>query len=339
MSDVHAAPEAAPTAIPDAATVSEQAAEPLTHADKVDGIVQDVAEKIEQRETAKQYKRSPAGQFASKIEAPQESALQESKPADIRHGGGPIAWKADMRQRFTALPPDLQDYIMEREQSAHGRISQLGESATAAQAVNDVAERYRDVLPANMPTPVVVEHLLSAHKQLETDPVGSLKILAESYGIDLRSLASGEAQPFDHMALAEVHLDAIREARAEARAEALVEQFTGSVEHWDDLSADIYGQAVALLQANPAISHRELLQKAHDRATRVSETFASRREAERAVTEREREQKAALERSKRATEAKRHISLNVRSSAAAQVRQGNWEDTLHEVAARIHGRG
>lgn len=186
----------------------------------------------------------------------------------------------------------------------------------------------------------MIEYLLAAQKEITRDAPGAIRQLAESCGVDLRALVDGsapqaQAPEFDHQAMAEMHAESIREAREEAHASALVEYFSETTPDFNGLEADVLEQVLAIRARSPDMPSKEVLTKAYQRATRINDGYVQRRDGEKVQAETEAKARETQDRAKRAADAKRIGSINVKSTAAAPPKRGNWEDTMREVANRI----
>jgi hypothetical protein len=216
------------------------------------------------------------------------------------------------------LDPEVRALWSKREYESHSKISELGKSAKAAEPIRSIAERYRPVL-GDMPEHVAFEHLLAAQHMLTTKPREAIKMLAENVGVDLAELAAQDSVTRSRQAI-----------EADVRATITVDAFAQSATHFEEVAADVLEQCVVIRSNNPQMQPERVLQLAYDRALKINARVSAEREQ---AENRKREDDVK----RRASEAKRMASLNVKSFSAAPARKGTWEETLRAVGEKIAG--
>jgi hypothetical protein len=246
----------------------------------------------------------------------------------------PQSWPAKLRGHWDTLAPEVQQQIAEREQQAHQRITRGGEAEKYIGQLAEACERWAPGIPPEQ-RPEAVQRLLAAHHALETNPEQAIRWLAQQYGVNVggHDPAQYEAQ---QAMLAEQAMHHLYSERSQ-RLDKLVTKFAGDkLDHWKDLEADIVAHA-KVLRDDHDLTDKEKLELAYRRALAGNPAVADRiagnkRKAHEAQTEAERKRKAA--------EAKRLASLNVRSvdGKAPKPARKSLEEEMADVYDRVAGR-
>lgn len=200
----------------------------------------------------------------------------------------PASWSAEMKAKWAALPSEAQQYVAQREQEAHSKISQLGQYAKQMEPVREVLDAHQAYL-RNVPMPPtqLLNKLLDASRRLDTgDAVGVIRELIQNYRVDPFTLiddGTQTQQPDPKVANLERQLAQLQheqqqwraqqeqqvKAAEEAKLNALyseVDQFAKDKADWSTLQADIIANVAAIREAKPQASNAEVLQDAYDRA-------------------------------------------------------------------------
>lgn len=200
----------------------------------------------------------------------------------------PASWSAEMKAKWAALPSEAQQYVAQREQEAHSKISQLGQYAKQMEPVREVLDAHQAYL-RNVPMPPtqLLNKLLDASRRLDTgDAVGVIRELIQNYRVDPFTLIDDGAtqqQSSPEVARLERELAQMRaeqqqwrsereqqvKSAEEAKLNALyseVDQFAKDKADWSTLQADIIANVAAIREAKPQASNAEVLQDAYDRA-------------------------------------------------------------------------
>jgi hypothetical protein len=243
-------------------------------------------------------RRGTNGQFRS------NAPTRGDEPDDY-----PKSYVAHHRDYWKTLAPDFRGYLSQREQEAHGRISELGQGVAT---YRQVSERYQHAIPQGMPHHVAYEHMLAAAEAMEREPEKAFRYLAQHYNLDLRKLAGDSGGP------------------SEATLRLSVDKFAKDKEFFADLEDDIVDQIRVIRAREPNASTEDVLQRAYDRAARINQKVSTAIETKRRATE---EQERAEATRKKGDEARRAARINVRSSPASVHRSGrSWEETLEAAA-------
>jgi len=122
-----------------------------------------------------------------------ESSTKESVKTEVKYKA-PAAWKAGAKERWTALPPDVQEEVVRRERESSIAIQEGTESRKAVDTFNRMLEPYRSVMAAegtNDPI-VAVQNLMQTATTLRLGtPIQKATLIArliEHYGVDVRTL-------------------------------------------------------------------------------------------------------------------------------------------------------
>lgn len=251
-----------------------------------------------------------------------ERAYDNAQPAEAPRADGPEddfpqSYKADFRQHWQTLPPEAKQYLTQREREAHTKISELGQVQKSFESFKGVTERFKHRIPDGMAEHQAYEYLLAAQDLLEENPEHGIRMLAESYGVNLGAMRDdGRAQADNRKQLV-----------------GAIEKFKGGKEHWAELEEDMIDQIHALRARDPHMPAEQILQQAYDRAMRVNQNVWQQVESKRQA---EAQAKEFEENKKRADAAKRAASLNVRGSHASPAKSGSWQDTMRAVADRVY---
>lgn len=287
-----------------------------------------------------------------KDQNPAETAAEPPKVAAI---DPPLSWSAEKKALWPSLSPDAQAYIAQREGEAHKRISELGQQVKAFEPFQRVYEPLRQAAARSGATPdQALERLLAANDYLERDAAGAIKWLAEAYGVNLSGSQSatpegGEESGEVRALKAEISSlkrmvgETANKVTARERSEAektraaldsIVNDFSKDKADLPEIENDFVAHITAIRQAEPDLPHEKVLEKAYEAARWANPNTRAKMLAEQ---DKQRAEKAEAERKKKAEEAKKAGSLNVKGTAASPAKKGNWEQTLREVGERIAG--
>ena len=102
--------------------------------------------------------RGADGKFASREPKEPETVEPEAAPVEAKTNDQnvpdaekaepatpaidpPVSWSREMREKWTGLPPEAQQYIAQRESEAHSQISRLGQQVKAIEPVVKTLEQ------------------------------------------------------------------------------------------------------------------------------------------------------------------------------------------------------
>jgi hypothetical protein len=235
---------------------------------------------------------------------------------------------------WAAMPKEAQQLFLEREQEAQAKISQYGREVaelkkaggTSAE-LGDVVGRYSAYIPRGqdgqpMPAPAVMEHLLAAHAMLESQPAPALQALAAHYGVNLGALANDPdaAQQQQHLVSQfQQESQRIQQEVAQLRATQQqwqhqrqqylhreIESLISGKQHWSQIEDECLRQVNAVREQNPSLFEMDPLRVVRDAVERAEKIvgISAKRDIEEAA--------------KKAAEAKRLASLNIKSRAGGK---------------------
>lgn len=346
---------AAPAAADTAAIANVQTAEPANVMDSIEQSMSAAYDKINPpRETTGQFKgkdkpvETPAEAAAPSDPAPQE--LKDQNPAETvveppktAAIDAPLSWSAEMKAKFGSLPPDAQSYIAQREGEAHKRISELGQQVKAIEPIRNVVEHYRETFQRNGVAPADgIARMLSVEAMLERDPEGAIHEIARAYGVNLSGSQPAEpGQESGEVRALKAEIQALKRTVGETVSKVTARERSEQEREQTELASTIekfskdkpHFEAVRTVMAGLMTSGAaETLEDAYDMAVHANKSIRESLEAEKRKAA---ETEAAEQAKKKATDAKKLGSLNVKSTSASPAKRGNWEQTLREVGERI----
>jgi hypothetical protein len=230
---------------------------------------------------------------------------------------------------WAAMPQEARDLFLQREQESQAKISQYGREVaelkkaggTSAE-LGEIVSRYsahipRDATGQPMPALAVMEHLLAAHAMLESQPAAAVQALANYYGVNLGAFAHDpDAAQHQQQLVGAFQQESQRIQQEVAQLKATQQQWThqrqqylqqeilrliDGKEHWNQIEPEVVRQLEAVRSQDPSAYELDSLRavrEAIDRAEKITGVH---------------DKKAAEEARKKALEAKRLASLNVRS--------------------------
>ena len=287
---------------------------------------------------------APAETKAEDQTSPDAEEPEPAKPAIEP----PVSWSREMRDKWTALPPEAQAYIAQRESEAHSQISRLGQQVKAFEPVAKTLEQYRTTFERNgLSYDKGLEALLAAQSMLDANPRAAILEIARTYGVDLgaqapanddaRLVLSLQSQVAElQRQIAETRTDvnagkAEKVAAAQAALEQEVTEFAKTAPYFKEVEDEVVAQIAAIRTRHPELTHRQLLERAYKNAVRVDETISAKIEADRKAEE-------AKKAREQAEKAKKVASLNVKSSSQARPASRSIDDDLAAVYDRIQSR-
>lgn len=293
--------------------------------------------------------RGPDGKFLPKEAAPEkveaakdlpstdaakasEVAAQPATPAP------PAGWTAAEKAEWQKLPPAVQAAVSRRE----------AEIARGGQQWSEEKRRYEAVLAPvaeasrrnGLPTEEGLKRLLDAQNRLEADPSGAIKWLAQSYGVNLATLAGHQpdevpsAQTPDIEALVRQHVQRSvapivapiqqrwqqEEQRQNDMTMQTIQSFAAAPghEHYPAVEATIALILPQVIEENPGWTAEQKLQEAYDRALYATPATRQQVLAAKESAEAEKRQKEAAARATKARAASVSVTGSPQGSAAPE---------------------
>lgn len=253
-------------------------------------------EESEPQETPSPRARDERGRFASTSSQPQVS--DQASRTEASEASEPIAppysWSADNKELFAKLPREMQDYVIKREQERESFVGRKAQEVSAVREkyapVERIVTQYGDTFKkANLDPYQGIESLVLAQQYLDKDPVGALRLMAQSYGLDLSQLASGaestqaaQPQAYPQMHYLTNELETIRGKLAAIEHEKVAQQQRAAVSEVESFAnemdssgklvrpymADVHEQMMdevrLIRQRQPELPARQILQQAYE---------------------------------------------------------------------------
>ena len=271
-------------------------------------------------------------------EEPTESNEDPQQPTDGVKAPGSL--NEAMRRQWGALPREAQQWISEREAQAQQKITeqgqQLSELQRGAHAAMPHLEHVERIARETGLTPdATLQHWAAADHFLKTNPEGAIRYLAQAHGVDLGQFADDpqlqqaremQAQQIEAMRAEHAQWQQQREQQ-EQHLTAAINRFAEGKPYWPQIESQVVQQLFAMKMADPGRVQADplgALKEAESLAIKLSGIELPERKAEA---------------KKKADEAKRLASLNVRSSSSSpNVKFTSMEDEMASVYERLHGR-
>lgn len=300
--------------------------------------------------------RDGGGKFVStkpvEDQSPEPVAPEPAQPA-IQ---APVSWSAEMKAKFGTLPPDVQEYLNKRDSETHSAITRLGQQVKQTEPLTQILEQNRDTFTKyGLKFEDGIIALLKAQRELETNGPAAIQHLAREFGVDLSQFAApqeGEGQPNREVAALNAkfaHLERqlnetssrvmTREQREAEQTrqslEALITEFAKTKPDYAEIEDDLASLIPVVKARNPGLSNKEILEAAYEQAQWINPDRRARKlEADKKAAE----AKAAEDARKKATDAKRLQSINVRTGDRAREAPKSVDDELSAIALKHYGR-
>ena len=318
--------------------------------EEYDRLTAESSEEETPSDAPQEQTEDPAAKAAEETDQPSDKAGETEKPGQADQSiDPPNSWSAEGKAKWASIPLEAQKIIAEREEQSHKTITSQGQYVAALKPVTDLLQNspYRDQNPTEMLT-----KLVQAQAYIDRSPEEGLKWLADSYGVDLRSLAGvtqdqdGFEDTFrdprvDHVSkqleTTQRELQAANQQIQElggfvssqqqkaleaeqAEMSTAIDKFAEGKPYVEELFQDILNEVTFLKSTNPKAAHKDVLEKAYERALNNSPTFKEKVAQEKAEKDRQ-EAEAKL------AKARKTQSTNVRSnvSPGRQVAD-SWDD-------------
>jgi hypothetical protein len=190
--------------------------------------------------------RDEQGRFA-KAEADKATAApipdqdttkaSETAPSTAQNAP-PVSWSAEAKAEWAKLPPAIQTAVLKRETEASDGFRQKSEEIKRYESVIQPAAQRAQQLGVGPDQ--FITNMIATEQALNRDPAGSIRWLAQQYGVDLSTLsqAPDPQQPATapQQVLAPVY-DEIQQVRSQVdqisriHAEASIQDFARNPEH------------------------------------------------------------------------------------------------------------
>lgn len=173
---------------------------------EIDSASSEISEATESVETENieedlvEAEEAPESAETSDEELDEEENIQDS---DEQVAKTPASWNAEMKEKFSKLPPDVQQYMLKRESERDAFVEQKSQEYNRIKQEYDSIESnfdsVRHVLQqTGLNTAQATQELVGLWKFAEQDPVGYVSHFLASKGIDLQQLAQGQVDPVQY---------------------------------------------------------------------------------------------------------------------------------------------
>lgn len=309
--------------------------------------------------------QAAAEEGSEATESGEESEAGQPEDEEVEAATPPIdppqSWPAEMKERFSALPPEFRDiatFAAQRDKEQGDAISRMGEEVHAVkeqltqyEPLGKVIEAYKDEFDRRGIHPAqAFSSLIQAQRMLDQNPLGGLVQLGRSYGIDLLPMLQHhgvqvqqpqqgrqQQQVDPKVAALESQLEEIKgkmtaqerlvQEAEEQRLHQMITEFAKDKPYFEEAKPVM----ATFLQAG----HAKTLDEAYDMAVNAMPSVRERirQEARRAeAAKREAEQKAKAEAARKST------AVNVKSGTSGSSNNPQtMDDTLNEIARRVYG--
>lgn len=282
--------------------------------------------------------RAGAANATPAVEVPGSSTAAPPEPA-LPAIEAPQSLPADVKAKWSTLPPDVQKVWAERESEAHKKITTDGERLKSLSAFEEVLKPFESRLQqVQAPPAEYVRRLASADQMLASNFEQGIQEIYRLYGRDPRAAVHPGQQPDPNSALIskitelETRLRERETADEQSRLNAAtqqIEQFKKDRPHFDD--------AVDLMDKFIRSGVAKGLDDAYDMAINASPEIRAKREA---AAKAEADKKAAEEAKARAAKDAKIVPLAKRpgSTPTAPIKGTSWEQTVDRVAKEVASR-
>jgi hypothetical protein len=282
--------------------------------------------------------RSPDGKFATKKAAPAaDPAAPAPAPAPVAETyKPPQSWKAQIRERWASLPPEVQAEVVRREREVEGNLRESAEAKKGWSQFRETVTPYEAMLRAEGVDPIrAVGSLLQTMAALRTAPpqhkAAMVANMVKSFGVPIDALDAalvGEAsQPQSQAPYRDPRVDqlfsrleqaqAARQQQTQAQAQQEIQSVAGE-EFFEDVREDMADLIDAASRRGVALSLKDAYSRAVKLNPATSEVLAQRDAAKAATT------------ANAATAAARKASSSVRPNPGGAVEGNREPDSLRD---------
>lgn len=287
--------------------------------------------------------QAPPASENEAVQAQDPAAEQATAPAIEP----PVSWTAEMKAKWSSLPPDVQAYASLREKETTQALSRYGQQVKQFEPIANVLAQHRATFERNGVTPEQgLPLLLQAQAMLDQDPVSGIAAIARQYGIDLGALQGAQVHSPELVSLrAEIanlkqelsetssHVRSSKQQDQDQKIQALEKQildFRTANPDFDLVEAEVISLIPMIRGKEPGLSEKEILAKAYDQAAWLNPDLRTKRTAAEQA-------KAAEAARKKAEDAKKVNSINVKSTTAARPAAKTWDEDLAAIAMKHYG--
>lgn len=121
--------------------------------------------------------------------AAEEQATSQKSAVTDEWMDAPKAYTKEYQESFKALSPEWRKYLIEREKQSEKGFSELGNKLSAYKWADEAFGSRQERLGklGFQSSREYLEHLAAIDDAMEKDPVGTLRMLSEAYGVNLNN--------------------------------------------------------------------------------------------------------------------------------------------------------
>lgn len=306
--------------------------------------------------------RDEQGRFVARETKAEEAPADEAAPAEEVQAEAqeleapkstveaPRAWTADAKAKWATLPPDLQTYVASREQELQEVRTATGRLEAEYRPLREALKQYEPYLNqvAHGDVAGYVNRMLAASYAMDTDPAGTIKALADAYGVDLGQIYDPLAEPPNpevvRLRQENDRLKAAQQAAERQRATStevaqqqavgkLVDEFYSKHPDAREIEDDFAAEIAAIRHKEPNLDLAAVLEKAYERAAWANPDMRQKR-IEAAQKEAEAKRIAAAKEA--AAKAKSAASVNVQGSPNPNAEPDDPNEALRAIWRKRH---
>ena len=143
---------------------------------------------------------------SEELEKPKETKAEEVKPGTAAETPvadpaqeAPAHWSKEHKEAFAKIPPEHKQFVIQRYKDMEGdytrKTQEIASERKSVEAIKNAFEPIRGELQGSgISEANAIQRLVNAHVSLQRDPLNTLKLLAEQYGVNLSQLADGNEE-------------------------------------------------------------------------------------------------------------------------------------------------
>lgn len=291
-------------------------------------------------------KRGPDGKFQSRVVAPgapetpdvpgsPRTAPPDPQPEVIE---APQSLPADVKAKWSQLPPDVQKFWADREGEIHRKFTTDGERLKTLGALEEVAKSVDARLKqVNAPAHEYFRRLAAADQLLTQDGIRGIQQIAQMYGIDLRAALQQPAQQTPTFDIESKVQEGVQRALQDLRvneAQKEIDKFVASLP--EDERAD-FEKLEPVMSGLASAKPGQALADLYKAARRADPETLARDEAK---AKAEADKKAQEEAKAKADRDAKISALGKRpgSTPAAPIKGKNIWETMDKIGAEVIAR-
>ncbi len=280
-----------------------------------------------------------------------EESNEAAKPIEA-----PVSWTAEAKEKFAKLPPDVQEYITQRESEREKLLTQksteFSEQQRKYDAVEQVLAPKRNLLAQQYGSEAqALNQLLTLNDFATNDPKGFVQWFAQQRGIDLQNAQNVEAsdeyidpitkQLQTRLQSIEQTLESHNKATQDARQDKIrneIAEFQTEKDESGVLLRPHFDAVRAEMSSLMGTGAAKTLKHAYEMAIWANPTVRETILSERQKADETRRLESAKQAAQKAEKA-RGVSVTSKKGGgeSGSVKSTNWEDSLADNYDRVVG--